>query len=191
MTFPDTLPKLDTERLVLKALAEPDVQALFAILSDPEVMRFWNTPPMEKTSEAEELLARAAVASSQRTSLRWGIQPQTGTQIIGTCMLFHLNEQSSRAEIGYALGRAYWGQGFMQEALTAVFAYGFDERRLNLERIEAELDPRNTASVRALERLGFAREGVLRERWTVAGETSDSLIMGLLQREWQVRPEGG
>jgi RimJ/RimL family protein N-acetyltransferase len=191
MIFPDVLPKLVTERLVLRGLAEPDVQALFALFSDPEVMRYWSTSPMKKMAEAQALLDRGTAAFSQRTSLRWGIQPQAGAQIIGTCVLFHLDEQNSRAEIGYALDRTYWGQGLMGEALTAVLTYGFDERCLNLKRVEADLDPRNSASARTLERLGFTREGLLRERWIVAGETSDSLIMGLLRREWQVRPGTG
>ena len=74
--------------------------------------------------------------------------------------------------------RAIWGA-------RAVIGYAFDARGLDLGRIEADLDPHNQASARLLERLGFAREGLLRERWTVAGVTTDSLIMGLLRREWR------
>jgi len=60
------------------------------------------------------------------------------------------------------------------------FAFG----ELRLHRLEADVDPRNLPSLRVLDRLGFTREGVLRERWLVAGETQDSLICGLLARDY-------
>ena len=70
----------------------------------------------------------------------------------------------------------------MHEALTALLAFGFDE--LDLNRVEADVDPRNLASVKSLERLGFRKEGHLRERWIVGGEVSDSGLYGLLRRDW-------
>lgn len=71
----------------------------------------------------------------------------------------------------------------MQEALRALLGYAFGE--LNLERIEADVDPRNEASIRTLERLGFKKEGYLRERWKVNGEVQDAIFYGLLRREWE------
>lgn len=182
MIFSATLPSLVTERLVLRWLTERDIDALFAIFSDPEVMRYWNAPAMVERSEAVSLLKRVQVSYAQRVALRWGIARREDDRIIGTCSLFHLEEDSRRAEVGYALGRAHWGQGYIQETLRAVLNYGFTT--LNLHRVEAEIDPENIASVRAAERMGFVREGLLRERWLVEGKTSDSLMMGLLRREW-------
>jgi RimJ/RimL family protein N-acetyltransferase len=71
----------------------------------------------------------------------------------------------------------------MAEALPALVAHAFGA--LDLNRLEADIDPRNTASARVLERLGFRREGLLRERWIVNGEKSDSAIYGLLRAEWR------
>jgi len=136
-------------------------------------------------TEAVALLKRVQVSFAQRTAFRWGIARRADDQIIGTCSLFHFEEESWRAEVGYALGQPYWGQGYIQETLRAVLDYGF--ATLNLHRIEAEIDPENSASVRAVERLGFVGEGLLRERWLVEGKTSDSLMMGLLRREWDSR----
>jgi RimJ/RimL family protein N-acetyltransferase len=70
----------------------------------------------------------------------------------------------------------------MQEALDATLGFAFDT--LDMRRIEADVDPRNIASVRALERLGFQREGFLRERWQVDGEIQDALFYGLLRGQW-------
>ena len=60
--------------------------------------------------------------------------------------------------------------------------FAFEE--LGLRRIEADVDPRNEASIRLLERLGFQREGYLRERWLVDQEINDTVFYGLLRREW-------
>ena len=71
----------------------------------------------------------------------------------------------------------------MHEALQALLDFGFGE--LDLNRIEADIDPRNSASARTLERLGFTKEGYLRERWIVGEEVSDTALYGLLRREWR------
>ena len=82
---------------------------------------------------------------------------------IGTCLLFRFDEGSERAELGYVLGRAHWGRGLMREALGGLLDRAFTT--MGLRRIEAEVDVRNASSSRLLARLGFTREGVLRQRW--------------------------
>ena len=183
--LPDDFPVLRSERLVLRALTTGDDRALFALFSDPAVMRYWSRPPMEDLDEARDLRVSASVAFARGESLRWGLELRQDGWMIGTVSLFRLDAQSRRGEIGYALRSQDWGRGLMNEALGTVVAYAFDAQGLGLTRLEADLDPRNEASRRTLERLGFQREGLLRERWTVAGETTDSLIMGLLRREWR------
>jgi RimJ/RimL family protein N-acetyltransferase len=87
--------------------------------------------------------------------------------------------------MGYALASAAWGCGYMAEALTALLDHGFGQMQLN--RVEADVDPRNLASARSLERLGFVKEGLLRERWIVDGEVCDSALYGLLLADWRSR----
>jgi RimJ/RimL family protein N-acetyltransferase len=120
-----------------------------------------------------------------RSALRWSITRPVDDRMLGHVALFNFSEQSGRADIGYGLSRAHWGQGHMHEALTAVVDFAFGP--LSLRRLEADIDPRNQASLRALERLGFSREGLLRERWLVGDELSDTAFLGLLAREWQLR----
>ena len=75
----------------------------------------------------------------------------------------------------------------MREALTALLDYAFDVMKLH--RMEADVDPDNEPSIRALEKLGFRREGLMRERWIVDGNVADTLFLGLLAREWfELRP---
>ena len=185
MIRPTMFPRLETARLELRAPELADAPQLFEIFRDPEVTRYWSTPPMQSVSEAEAMVTRNLAHLADSSGLGWVICRRDDARVMGTLSLFHFHEQNDRAEIGYALGRACWGQGYMHEALTALVGFAFGE--MDLRRLEADTDPRNAASIRALERLGFAREGLLRERWVVAGEASDSALLGLLRRDWNAR----
>ena len=176
------LPTINADRVSLRRMTERDVDSLYTIFSDAEVMRYWSSPPMKDRAEAEKLLAETHADFNRRLALKWGIALNIDDTIIGTSTLFHLDSSNQRAEIGYALGRAHWGKGYAQEALKALLGYAFGV--LDLQRIEADVDPRNAASIRTLERLGFQKEGYLRERWRVGGEIQDALFYGLLRREW-------
>ncbi|HZH30727.1 MAG TPA: GNAT family N-acetyltransferase [Pyrinomonadaceae bacterium] len=178
----DTLPTIDAPRVSLRWLTAEDAPALFSIFSDPEVMRYWSSPPLADMEGARKLLAEIRDYFRQRTLFQWGIARRTDDRVIGTCTLFHLDIGNRRAELGYALGREHWGKGYMQEALGALLGFAFDN--LNLHRLEADVDPGNASSIKTLERLGFRREGYLRERWHVGGEIQDALFYGLLRREW-------
>ena len=166
----------------LRWLVPTDVPALYEVFSDPEVMRYWSHVPFTREEQARELLAAIEKAFAEKSLFQWGVALRDGDRVIGTCTLSSVDVSNRRAELGYALGRAHWGQGLMREALDRLLAYAFGD--LGLRRLEADVDPRNAASIALLERLGFRREGHLRERWMVAGEVQDSLFYGLLRREW-------
>jgi len=189
MLFPDQFPTLTTERLLLRETADRDVHAIFKLESDPVAMRYWSKLPIRDLAEARATLERAKRFFPERTALRWSIARLEDDEMLGHVSLFSFSEQNRRAEIGYGQLREHWGQGFMHEALSAVVEYAFGS--LGLIRIEADVDPRNSASLRSLERLGFAREGLLRERWQVGEEISDSVLLGLLAREWRSRRATG
>jgi len=173
---------LRTERLVLRPLRETDTDALFAIFSDVKVMRYWSTPPWIDHEPARAMIA-SDLAQTTKDHLRLGIELASVEGLIGTCTLFSIITTCRRAEVGYGLAASAWGKGYMNEALHSLLDYGFGE--LNLNRVEADIDPRNEASARTLERLGFSKEGYLRERWIVGDEVSDTVLYGLLRREWR------
>jgi RimJ/RimL family protein N-acetyltransferase len=179
----ETLPTINATRVSLRWLNLEDASALFSIFSDTEVMLYWSSPPLADEQAARDLLADIHDNFRRKTLFQWGIARRTDNRVIGTCTLFHFDAPNRRAEIGYALGREHWGKGYMQEALGALLDFSFDT--LNMHRLEADVDPHNLASVKTLERLGFQREGYLRERWLVNGEVQDALFYGLLRREWR------
>lgn len=175
--------ELPTERLVLRPLREGDADALYAMFSDPQVMRYWSNPPWTSIEQAHSFLGSDVRAVREGEYLRLGLERREDAALIGQCTLYDFNKQCRRAEMGYSLAAAAWGLGFMHEALSTLVGYAFGE--LDLHRIEADIDPRNTGSARSLERLGFQREGLLRQRWIVAGEVSDTAFYGLLRSEWE------
>ena len=177
--------ELTTDRLTIRCLGEADIPAFFDIFSNPEVMRYWSCPPLTEIARAEELVNEILDGYRTGRSLQVGIQRSSDRVLIGTCTLLHFNHQCRRAEIGYALGKPYWGKGFMGEALQSFIDYAFVT--LDLRRLEADIDPRNAASAKTLERLGFQKEGLLRERWVVDGEISDTSFYGLLKSDWMQR----
>ena len=175
------LPMLDGERLRLRTFRDGDSAALYRIYSDPVVMRYWSYPAWIEHAQADAYLARVRDAVVSEGVLAWAIASRDDDMLIGTMTVLHIDSANARAEIGYALASAHWGRGYAQEALRLALAFAFDA--LQLRRIEADVDPLNQASCRLLERIGFVREGVLRERWLVAGELQDSAIYGLLRGE--------
>ena len=183
----DDLPRLTGPRLHFRSLRAADAPAILATFGDPEVMRFWSSPPLRDLSEAEDLIARIRMMFESRDGFQWGICARDSDEVLGTCTLFRVEPAHRRAEVGYALRRSAWGSGFGKEALDIVAAFAFDT--LKLHRLEADVDPENLRSLRLLEGRGFQREGMLRERWHHLGEIRDAVFLGLLRRDWTGAPE--
>lgn len=179
----ERLPTLETARLRLRWLEARDVGELFAVFSDREVTRYWSWTAYTERAQAEQLLAQIGECFRSGRLYQWGVARREDDRVIGTCTLAEIDHTHRRAEIGFALARAHWGRGYMVEAAGRLLEFAFGP--LGLARVEADVDPRNASSLRLLERLGFVREGLARERWRVGGEVQDGVLYGLLAREWR------
>ena len=111
--------------------------------------------------------------------MRWGIVLKETGKLIGTCGFHAISDYDKRMEIGYDLNRNYWGKKVMKEALSMIIRFAFDNSDVN--RIEAFVEPPNTASHMLLERLGFVMEGTLRKHEMCRGELIDIEILSLLR----------
>jgi len=178
-----TLPIITTPRIMLRWISEDDIDSLYEIFSNRHVMRYWCSEPLSDREAAADLQREIAGGNENETMFKWGLALRDSNTVIGTTTLFNLNLDNGRAELGYAMSHAHWGKGYMNEALNALVSHAFEV--MDLRRLEADVDPRNAASIRVLEKLGFQREGFLRERWHVNGEIQDAFFYGLLRREWQ------
>lgn len=173
--------RFETPRLVLRAFRHADARDLFAVFSDPEVFRYIPVGGWTQVDEAHQRIARDVEKMAAGEYIRLALERREDGRVLGEVLLFNFGAESRRAELGYALGRAAWGLGYASEALSPLVDYGFEH--LDLNRIEAVIDPRNAASARVLERLGFVHEGNQRERYVTRGETSDGGLWGLLRRD--------
>jgi RimJ/RimL family protein N-acetyltransferase len=175
--------ELFTPRLKLRWMDERDIESHYAVFSDPEVTRYWSSGPWTSPDQAREHIAAARAAYADGSGMRLGVELVETGELIGSVSLHRFVDASRRCELGYALARSHWGAGYVSEALRALLGYGF--ATLDLNRIEADVDPRNEASARVLEKLGFRKEGFMPERWIVQGEPADTVYYGLLRRHWQ------
>jgi RimJ/RimL family protein N-acetyltransferase len=175
------LPTLEAARLRLRALSERDVAEVYELYADREAVRFGYAPPMGTRADARRLINQTLELARDRTLFHFGVADREQDRVIGHATLFRWEREQRRAELGYSIRRDLWGRGLGTEAVATLIAFAFEA--LGLRRIEADADPRNTASIRVLEKLGFAREGLLRERWEIDGEIQDAIVFGLLRRD--------
>jgi RimJ/RimL family protein N-acetyltransferase len=180
MQLPDH-PRIDTERLTIRRLARDDLPDLLAVNGDDEVTRYLPYPRWASPADGEAWFDRMTGQESAGAARQFVIEHRELGRVIGSCLLFRFDLPSERAELGYVLGREHWGRGLMLEAMRGFVGYAFDGA--GVRRLEAEIDPRNRASARLLERLGFVHEGLLRQRWVTKGQASDSALYGLLRGE--------
>ena len=176
-------PTLQAERLRLRPFTEADAEALFALHSDAFVLRYWDSSPWSDTARAQRFLVACRQVAEDGTGARVAMERLSDGAFLGWCGLTRWNPDHRSASLGYCLGAEAWGHGYATEAAGALLQWAFET--LDLNRVQAETDTRNVASARVLEKLGFVREGTLRQDCVVDGVVSDSWVFGLLRREWQ------
>ena len=179
------LPTLADDRVRLRQVVEGDAAALLEVFGDPAVARYLGIPRLVDLNDAHRMVREIVEGARSGDLLQWALTADGNDRLVGACMLAHISWPSERAEVGFAIGAAHWGRRLASAAVPLVIDHAFDS--LGFHRLEADVDPRNEASLRLLHRLGFRREGHLRERHLAAGERQDSVMLGLLDREWRAR----
>lgn len=170
--------ELDTNNLYLRPLKLSDAEGMFAILSDAQSMKYWSNEPVTDMDAVIKTLRKDLQSDAIGKSMCWAVTGKDQGKLIGKCILFQFSPANHRAEIGFILNRDYWRRGFMYEAVQAVISFAF--KTLKLHRIEADTDPANAGSLALLEKLGFEREGLFRDRWHVYDKWQDSVMLGLI-----------
>lgn len=183
-------PKIETDRLLLREIAAADASELFAIHSDDVAMRWFGADPLTTIEQAVKLIETfASWRALPNPGVRWGIQRKADKRFIGSCGLFKWHRQWKSCVIGYELASFAQGKGLMFEALSVILGWGFEHMELN--RIEAQVHPKNTASIRLLEKLGFVQEGYMREAGFWLGEHHDLKHFALLRRDYMAGRRAG
>ncbi len=182
MLTPEFLPfpELETNRLLLRRIVRDDIPALFKMRSDKKVMQYIDRPLAESLDDAALLIAKIDDALLLNDGITWGINLKEDPELIGTIGYWRIDKPNHRAEIGYLLKTQMQGKGLMQEAISTVIKYGFEQIRLHS--IEANVNPLNDASKKILEKNGFVQEAYFRENYYYNGKFLDSNIYSLLNR---------
>ena len=171
------LPIIETERLVLRRMMAYDTPALHVMLSDPETMRYWSTPPHATLAESEAWVADGLAAMARGDGVDFVVLESD--RLIGRVAFWMGNE------IGFLFSRAVWGKGYATEALIAVLRYGF--RELSFKAVRADVDPDNARSLKLLERVGFRRTGFAEKTFKIGERWVDSVYLELAASDLAAR----
>ncbi|MGE3269723.1 MAG: GNAT family N-acetyltransferase [Chloroflexota bacterium] len=182
MSVPSPQPtRLTTRRLLLRPPTLSDVDAYYAMASDPEYAYFGSRNVPDRESIEHRL--------KQIVAMPWQLRPEFAIEwegrVIGRVTL-EIDRANLVAMLGYGVAREHWGLGIASEAASAVLDYAF--REFGLERVSARVDPRNVGSVRVLEKIGMRQEGLLRQAVVRWGERADRALYGILRDEWAAEP---
>jgi RimJ/RimL family protein N-acetyltransferase len=175
-------PTLNTDRLRMRPFDDSDASDLFELHSSAYVLRYWDAPPWSERGRSEQFITACRQMAEEGTGARLAVVRDG--KFIGWCSLSRWNPNHRSASLGYCFSDAAWGHGYATEAARELLRWAFDA--LDLNRVQAETDTRNVASARVLEKLGFVREGTLREDCVVNGQVSDSWVYGLIRRDWRI-----
>ena len=166
----------------LRLPRETDARRLFELASDAEVTRFFSWGPYEREEDAAAWLATLPGRRDSGEALELAIVDREDW-LIGIIAVLEVSRRDRRAVVGIWLGQAYWGTGASAEAeaLLAQLVFG----PLRMERLAAWVDVRNVRSQRAFERLGYAREGVLRGWHRHGDERRDLVAFAVLREDFE------
>ena len=176
------LPTIETERLLLRKITLSDASDMFEYASNPEVSQYTMWSTHTSIEDTKYFLQSLTKMYKRRELVDWGIVHKAEKKFIGTCGFVEWSMTHSRAEIGYALSRRYWGEGYMSEAVNAVIEFGF--REMSLNRIMARCEVNNIASARVMEKVGMQMEGILRQHLFVKDRYWDLKIYSILREEF-------
>lgn len=175
------VPELGAGRVRLRRLTVADAPGLHEAYADADSMRFLNAPPSRDIAETEARIRRSTSAEPTWYAA-WAVLATQDDASIGMVNYHARQPWNRRLSVGWILSPRFEGHGYMAEAMRALLRHCFDA--LQTHRVEAEIEPDNVRSTHLAERLGFRREGLLRDRLYGAGEPWSIWMYALLQPEW-------
>ena len=147
------IPAIKTTRLVLRPFTKKDVDPLYQILQEKDILRYFPNPNPPSRERVEQLISNQLKHWEEHKLGWWAVEPRLRKHLIGWCGLQFLPE-TQETEVGFLISKAFWGQGLATEAAKASLLYGFD--RLGLKSIVGITHPENVASQRVIEKLGMS-----------------------------------
>ncbi len=176
------MPRIETDRLVLREPSEADLPVMPGVFHDREIYEYTRNIPYPYTPEdARACLRRYHALARDGAAVTLFAELRERGELIGLVTLA-LASGRPEAELGYALGRRWWGRGLATEASRAMLGHGFGA--LGLEEINAHAMLRNPASSRVLAKLGMRSVGVIRNACEKDGRRHDAEGFVITRSEW-------
>ena len=171
---------LESERLLLRHTTKDDVNEVFEMRSNPEIMKFVPRPLVTSKEEALEHIKLIQTKIEENTGINWAITLKGNSRLIGIIGHYRISWENLRSEIGYMILPEYHGKGITSEAVKLLIDYGF--KTMKMHSLEAIIDPRNHASAKVLEKNNFVLEGQFKEDTLWQGQWLDTNIYSLLNK---------
>lgn len=180
----DSFPVINVdENFLLRQITHDDIADYYEYMQDKDVLRYVPNECIPTTIvRAREEVEYLLDLFRYRRSVYWTLARKEDNKLIGSCGFNYWNRDHSRAEISYDLSKEYWGQGIMTKTVKAVLAFAFTQ--MQLRRVEATATPSNKGSLKVLSKVGFKREGLLRDQKFLHGKFHDAIISSILQKEF-------
>ncbi len=178
-------PVIHTKRLTLRKPTYDDIQPLLELSQDDEVMLYYGIEPFKEEKQSRDEIDWFLKIWKEGTGTRWVITLKGEDDFIGEIGFYEYKKKHKRAEIGYKLSRSHWREGYMTEALIGMLGYMYGNIELN--RVQALVDPKNEGSLRLIEKQGFQKDGLLRSYEYERGAYVDLYMLSLLREEWESR----
>jgi ribosomal-protein-alanine N-acetyltransferase len=169
---------LGSSRLLLRRITPADVNKIFALRSNTEVMKYVARPLCRNLDDAMALIEMIEKKLETNEGINWAITLKGNNSLIGFIGHYRIKWEHFRSEIGYMVAPDFQGKGIITEAIKLVVDYGFSE--MNMHSLEAVIDPKNIASARALEKNNFIKEAHFKENEFFDGRFINSVVYSLL-----------
>ena len=174
---------LETERLLLRRVAESDYPEIMELRGNAETMKYIPRPLVTNKQEAIDHFKMIDDKIKKNEGINWAITLKGNPKLIGIIGHYRIQPENYRCEIGYMILPEYNGKGIVSEAVKVVLEYGFDD--LQMHSIEGVIDPENKASERVLQKNGFVKEAHFIENEFAQGKFWDTVIYSILKRNFK------
>ena len=179
-------PTLQTKRLILREWTDEDAENLLEIFGHESVVQYTSNDAYVTVADGIRRVEGSRYFFHEKNmGITWGIFEKVNGKVLGDIDFTYTAKDHFRVILGCSFKPDAWGKGYASEALKEVVRYGFEEFPLfKINRLEADVDPRNISAIKLLERVGFTNEALLRDYYFERGKFVDKHIFGLLREDW-------
>lgn len=176
--------RIETENLILRKFTIDDAEDMFKNwASDDEVTKYLTWPTHSSVEVSKSIISMWEKENNSLNHYQWCIELKKLGQAIGSIGVVDLKEDINTIEIGYCIGKKFWGQGITSEAFGALIPFFFEEMQIN--RVESRHDLNNPASGKVMGKCGLIKEGMKRQGDKNNSGICDVVFYGLVRDDWK------